>query len=176
MSILTKQLLIAALSAAVVCGSPSLRAQEHEGHHPAEAAKTADPDATQAKESKMGCGMMGGDKMQKMMKMMEEMQGKSMGGGMSGPMGDNGPSSLALNAIAMKMHNAMSMTYTGNADVDFVKGMIPHHQAAIDMAKTVIAFGKDPQVKKLAEDVIKAQEAEITVMTEWIKKQSQPQP
>ena len=112
----------------------------------------------------------------KMMKRMEEMQGKSMGGGMSGPMGDNGPSSLALNAIAMKMHNAMSMTYTGNADVDFVKGMIPHHQAAIDMAKTVIAFGKDPQVKKLAEDVIKAQEAEITVMTEWIKKQSQPQP
>jgi uncharacterized protein (DUF305 family) len=65
------------------------------------------------------------------------------------------------------------MTYTGNPDVDFVKGMIPHHQAAVDMAKTVLAFGKDPDVKKMAEDVIKAQEAEIAWMKDWLKKHGQ---
>ena len=70
----------------------------------------------------------------------------------------------------MKMHNDMAITYSGNADVDFMKGMIPHHQAAVDMAKTVIAFSKDPEVKKLAEDVITAQEAEIAQMKSWLQK------
>lgn len=41
------------------------------------------------------------------------------------------------------------------------------------MAKTVLAFGKNPEVKKVAEDVIKAQEGEIAWMKEWLKKQGQ---
>ena len=73
----------------------------------------------------------------------------------------------------MKMHNAMDITYTGNADVDFVKGMIPHHAGAVDMAKTVLAFGKDPEVKKLAEAIIKAQETEFAQMNDWLKKNGQ---
>jgi uncharacterized protein (DUF305 family) len=87
--------------------------------------------------------------------------------------GDNGPSSLAFQGINTKMHEAMNITFTGNADVDFVKGMIPHHQGAIDMAKTVLAFGKDPEVKKLAEEIIKAQESEIALMNEWLKRRGQ---
>jgi hypothetical protein len=86
------------------------------------------------------------------------------------PKGDTGPSSLAFHAINKKMHDSMDIAFTGNADVDFVRGMIPHHQGAIDMAKTVIAFGKDTAVRKLAEDVIKAQEGEIALMQEWLKK------
>jgi len=118
--------------------------------------------------------MMGGDHMSSMMKMMEEMHGKMMDGGMAmPPKGDKGPSSLAFNAIMAKMHQDMAITYSGNADVDFVKGMIPHHQAAVDMAKTVLAFGKDPDVKKVAEEVIKAQESEIAWMKEWLKKHGQ---
>ena len=106
------------------------------------------------------------------------MQGGMMHGGMSGsmnmqPKGDNSPSSLAFHGVNMKMHNAMDIAFTGNADVDFVKGMIPHHQGAIDMAKTVMAFGKDPEVRKLAEEVIKAQEGEIALMKEWLKKTGQ---
>jgi uncharacterized protein (DUF305 family) len=71
------------------------------------------------------------------------------------------------------MHSAMDITFTGKADVDFVKGMIPHHAGAIDMAKVEIAFGKDPELKKLAEAIIKAQETEIAQMQEWLKKNGQ---
>lgn len=116
---------------------------------------------------------MSGDQMP-MMKMMQEMHGKMMGGGMMmPPKGDAGPSSLAFSGVMGKMQQAMALTYTGNADVDFVKAMIPHHQGAIDMAKTVLAFGKDPEVKKMAESIIKAQEAEIGLLTEWLKMKGQ---
>ena len=84
--------------------------------------------------------------------------------------GDAGPSSAAFKAINNKMHEDMAITFTGDADVDFVRGMIPHHQAAIDMAKVVIGFGKDPEVRKLAEAVIKAQDGEIAMMKDWLAK------
>lgn len=118
--------------------------------------------------------MMGGKEMPMMMKMMQEMHGMMMGGGMAAqPKGDKGPSSQALNGIIAGMNQDMAIPFSGNADVDFVKRMIPHHQGAIDMAKVVLAFGKDPDVKKVAEDVIKAQEGEITWMQQWLKKQGQ---
>ncbi len=70
------------------------------------------------------------------------------------------------------MHESMSkIKYSGNADVDFVRGMIPHHQAAVDMAKIVLVHGKDPEILKLAEDVISAQEKEIDQMEAWLKAQ-----
>lgn len=55
-------------------------------------------------------------------------------------------------------------------DVAFVKGMIPHHQGAIDMAKIELKYGKDPEIKALAEEVIKAQEKEIEFMKQWLEK------
>jgi uncharacterized protein (DUF305 family) len=80
------------------------------------------------------------------------------------------PAAAAYKAAMDKMHAAMSaQKYTGNADVDFAVGMIPHHQAAIDMAKTVLEHGKDPEIRKLAEDVITAQEREIKQLEDWIK-------
>lgn len=77
-------------------------------------------------------------------------------------------------APAMKsMHENMSMAPTGNADVDFMRGMIPHHQGAVDMAKIVLEKGSDPDVKKLAREVITAQETEISFMRAWLKKNNQ---
>ena len=70
----------------------------------------------------------------------------------------------------MDMHTGMAIDYTGNADVDFVRGMIPHHQGAVDMAKIVLQHGKDPEIRKLAEDVIKAQESESAFMRAWLAK------
>jgi uncharacterized protein (DUF305 family) len=46
--------------------------------------------------------------------------------------------------------------------------MIPHHQAAIDMAKVLLDHGKDPELRKLAQNIITAQEKEITEMEDWL--------
>jgi uncharacterized protein (DUF305 family) len=79
------------------------------------------------------------------------------------------PSTEGYKAAMDKMHtDMMASEYTGNADVDFVRGMIPHHQGAIDMAKVELANGKDPEIRKLAESVIAAQEAEIKQMQDWL--------
>ncbi len=68
-----------------------------------------------------------------------------------------------------KMHMAMmAVKPTGDADIDFVRGMIPHHQGAIDMAKIELQYGKDPTIRKLAMDIITAQESEIKMMNGWL--------
>ena len=56
-----------------------------------------------------------------------------------------------------------------NPDVAFVRGMIPHHEGAIEMARIVLHYGKDEQIKKLAKDVIREQQREIADMKEWLK-------
>ena len=77
----------------------------------------------------------------------------------------------AYEAANAKMHEAMTIAYSGNADTDFARGMIPHHQGAIEMAKVVLKYGKDPEIRKLAEEIIAAQEKEIAWMEGWLKKQ-----
>jgi uncharacterized protein (DUF305 family) len=71
--------------------------------------------------------------------------------------------------VMEKMHKSIMETkQTGDADVDFVTGMIPHHQGAIDMAKIVLEKGRSPEIKKLAQGIIITQEAEIKVMNDWL--------
>jgi hypothetical protein len=71
-----------------------------------------------------------------------------------------------------KMHMAMgAVQRSGNSDIDFVRLMLPHHQAAIDMAKTQLLYGKDPQVRRLAQEIITDQQLEIELMQRWLKQQ-----
>jgi uncharacterized protein (DUF305 family) len=71
-----------------------------------------------------------------------------------------------------KMHMAMStVSQSGNVDVDFVRLMLPHHQAAIDMAKTQLLYGKNPQMRRLAQEIITDQQLEIELMQHWLEQQ-----
>jgi uncharacterized protein (DUF305 family) len=80
------------------------------------------------------------------------------------------PAWSELQSSMDRMHAAMtSVAATGNSDADFVKLMIPHHQAAIDMAKTQLLYGKDPQMRRLAQEIITDQQSEIELMNLWLK-------
>ncbi|HEY0759979.1 MAG TPA: DUF305 domain-containing protein [Acidisarcina sp.] len=68
------------------------------------------------------------------------------------------------------MHLAMaSIVPSGHVDVDFVRLMLPHHQAALDMAKIQLLYGSDPQMRRLAQEIITDQESEIELMQVWLK-------
>ncbi len=86
------------------------------------------------------------------------------------PKGQMSPASKAFAEINEKMHKEMNITFSGDTDVDFVKGMIPHHQGAVDMARVILKHGTDPDLKKFAEGIISAQESEIVFMRAWLQK------
>ena len=82
-----------------------------------------------------------------------------------------------LIASMEKMYMAIgAVQRSGNSDVDFVRLMLPHHQAAIDMAKTQLLYGKDPQMRRLAQEIITDQQLEIELMQRWLKQRESIQP
>ena|SRR5438309_1292313 len=65
---------------------------------------------------------------------------------------------------ATRMHSGMDVPFTGDADRDFARMMIAHHQGAIDMAVAELRYGKDRRLKRLAQGIIVQQQEEIAVM------------
>jgi uncharacterized protein (DUF305 family) len=86
------------------------------------------------------------------------------------PAATDSAATKAFRAANDKMHKEMDIAFTGDADADFARGMIPHHQGAVEMAKIVLQYGKDPEIRKLAEEVVRTQEAEIKFMRDWLAK------
>jgi len=67
-----------------------------------------------------------------------------------------------------RMRAAMSSAKpSADADTDFVALMCSHHQAAIEMARIELTFGNDPQLRRLAQEIVTDQESEIQLMKLW---------
>jgi uncharacterized protein (DUF305 family) len=143
---------------AAALGAPVIAQQNHSGH--------GQPAQTQSPKPPAGPGMQN-----------HQMHGNMPAGMKDGMAGmhrqaavPTDPASQAFAAANARMHKDMAIKFTGNADADFVRGMIPHHQGAVDVAEIVLKFGKDDEVKKLATDIIMAQKAEIAQMQSWLQK------
>ena len=67
--------------------------------------------------------------------------------------------------MARMMKDMHAPGYSGNADADFLAMMIPHHAGAVDMARLVLQYGRDPATRRLAEEIIAGQTIEIEGMT-----------
>ena len=102
-------------------------------------------------------GQMQGMDMQKMMQMMTASPNDS-------------PSTKDFKQAHMGMMKNMNMEFSGDADVDFARSMIPHHQGAIDMAKLELKHGKDSELRKMAEKMIKDQEKEQKDLQAFLQK------
>ncbi|HVZ00035.1 MAG TPA: DUF305 domain-containing protein [Dongiaceae bacterium] len=79
--------------------------------------------------------------------------------------------SPAKDAFRMKNDQMMTAMHgvalTGDTDKDFVNMMIPHHQGAVDMAKIELQYGKDPQLKQLAQSIVDGQSRQIGMLKTW---------
>lgn len=83
----------------------------------------------------------------------------------------------AANKVAMqRMMAAMDAPATGDADRDFVTGMLPHHHGAIDMARVELRYGHDPALQKLARDIVASQAKEEVFMKHWLAQHPATQP
>lgn len=79
----------------------------------------------------------------------------------------------ATNASMERMDREMAAApMNGNVDHDFATMMMPHHQGAINMAKAELTYGKDPVMRRLAQEIIVDQESEIDAMQLWLTKNS----
>ena len=75
-----------------------------------------------------------------------------------------------MEAMDVMMSGMSAVTYTGDADADFLLMMIPHHQSAVDMSRALLMETDDPEVEAMAQAVIATQEAEIASMRSMLER------
>lgn len=140
--------------------APTLALAQRDAHHGGNAATQTSPPA--AVVSSHQCAPMMG-----MMK-------GTMGEHMSACLAAFPPASQAYIRTMMGMHMPITEAMQAkDPDVAFVKGMIPHDQVAIDMARAVLQFGSDEPAKAMAQQIIVSQQAEIDRMRERLRKRGE---
>jgi uncharacterized protein (DUF305 family) len=82
----------------------------------------------------------------------------------AGNVGGEGPYLVENDSAMKRMMNDMAIAPIGDVDLDFVAMMVPHHQGAIDMAVAVLRYGRNQQIRRLAQEIIVTQQQEITAM------------
>ena len=166
------------LSVSLLAGLPgaALAQAEHDTHHPGTPPAQAEQAPAPRPQMPGMQGMPEHD--QAMMQAMQQMMQGGMHGGMAAPGTDGAATSLsgapdftqAYVASMNEMHGPMMEgVMADDPDVAFVRGMIPHHQGAIDMARIVQRYGDDPQTREWADQIIAAQEGEIAEMQAWLE-------
>jgi uncharacterized protein (DUF305 family) len=112
--------------------------------------------------------------MRECMGMMRNMMQGMGQGQMAASAAPDDPVEGAFAAINRRMHRNMAIPASGSPDAAFAQAMIAHHQGAIDMARVILGFGSDPEIRKLAQEVITAQQGEIAFLQQWMARQPKP--
>ena len=185
--------IVIALTVSLLAGLPgaALAQAGHDTHHPG----TPPAQAEQAPAPTPPSGQMPG--MQGMMPeqcqamtpecmgaMRQMMQGGMMQGMMGAPNAGAAPVNESLPDFTRayvesmnEMHGPMmDGVMADDPDVAFVRGMIPHHQDAIDMARIVLQYGDEPKTREWAEQIIAVQEGEIAEMQAWLEAKAREAP
>lgn len=89
------------------------------------------------------------------------------GRGLGGP---DDPATQALRRSILDLHRGMPRRLSGDPDRDFAALLLPHDQAAVDMAKVELQYGEDEDLKKLAAAIVKAQADEVAALKDWMAK------
>lgn len=98
-----------------------------------------------------------------------EHSGSEHAPGATDTLAESSPSTSAYKMLMMQMHeNQQKVGFTGDADQDFARHMARHHQAGIDMARVELQYGRDPQLRELAEKMIAEQQKEIGILQKWL--------
>lgn len=93
------------------------------------------------------------------------------GGAASSPSGGMNHGSDQMHQSMMSgMQQMQGMKPTGDTDKDFATMMRMHHQQALDMAKVELQHGKSPELKAMAQKIIKDQQKEIAELDKWLAK------
>jgi uncharacterized protein (DUF305 family) len=169
----TRPMLAAGLALALAAPLPALA--QHAGHGAGHGGPAAEGMMSPEMHDQMREMMrpMMRDMMREMMTEMQEGEAPAADAGHGAHHADadapaGSPATEAYRAANIAMHEAMDIEFSDDADIDFARGMIGHHEGAIAMARIVLEHGEDDDLRQLAEEIIAAQEAEIEFLRDWL--------